>query len=276
MPHSATPADREPSVEPASASRRDPRGDGPAPRTRREAKEFARQESDRERRRHRGRDRAEISHWLATFAVAIVVMLLVRGFLVQSFSVPSGSMEPTLMPGDRILVSRLQRGPSIERGDVVVFDGTGTWGAPAGADAPSSGVKGILKSMATLVSLGSGADYVKRVVGVPGDHVVCCAPDGRITVNGTPVSEPYVYPGNAPSLQPFDITVPDGRIWVLGDHRSASADSRAHLGSPGGGLIPLDAVVGRAWVRYWPLGRLGGLTPAPTLQQIPKTPSAPS
>lgn len=196
-------------------------------------------------------------------------MLVVRGFLVQSFSVPSGSMEPTLLPGDRILVSRLQRGPSIERGDVVVFDGTGTWGPPAGADPPSAGVPGILRSMATLVSLGSGADYVKRVVGVPGDHVVCCSPDRRITVNGTPVDEPYLYPGNAPSLQPFDVTVPEGRIWVLGDHRSSSADSRAHLGSPGGGMIPLDAVVGRAWVRYWPMDRLGGLTPAPALQQVP-------
>ncbi|HMT34139.1 MAG TPA: signal peptidase I, partial [Dermatophilaceae bacterium] len=126
MQHSATPADREPPVEPASPSVRGDDADGP--RSRREAKELARRESERERRRSRGQDRAEITHWLATFAVAIVVMLLVRGFLVQSFSVPSGSMEPTLLPGDRILVSRLQRGPSIERGDVIVFDGTGTWG----------------------------------------------------------------------------------------------------------------------------------------------------
>ncbi|HQH89322.1 MAG TPA: signal peptidase I, partial [Dermatophilaceae bacterium] len=120
-------------------------------------------------------------------------------------------------------------------------------------------------------------DYVKRVVGVPGDHVVCCDVDGRLTINGVAVNEPYLYPGNPPSTTRFDVTVPAGKIWVMGDHRSASADSRSQMGKPGGGMVPLDDVVGRAWVRYWPLDRLGSLTPAPTLHDLPlPTGAAPS
>ncbi|HOI04047.1 MAG TPA: signal peptidase I, partial [Dermatophilaceae bacterium] len=170
----------------------------------------------------------------------------------------------------------LQRGPSIERGDVVVFDGTDTWGKPAGSDT-ASGPRQLLTSILAIVSLSSGADYVKRVVGVPGDHVVCCDVDGRLTINGVAVNEPYLYPGNPPSTTRFDVTVPAGKIWVMGDHRSASADSRSQMGKPGGGMVPLDDVVGRAWVRYWPLDRLGSLTPAPTLHDLPlPTGAAPS
>lgn len=212
---------------------------------------------------------------LQTAGIAILVMLLVRGLLVQSFVVPSGSMEPTLVPGDRILVNRLQRGPSIQRGDIVVFDGSQTWGAPTGSASSGGGIRQTIRSALTLLSLGSGADYVKRVVGVPGDRVVCCDTAGRLTVNGTPVEEPYVYPGDEPSSMTFDVVVPEGRIWVMGDHRSGSADSRAQLGRPGGGMVPLDDVVGRAWVRYWPMDRLGTLTPAPGLAGIPSAPTTP-
>ncbi|MEI2827077.1 MAG: signal peptidase I [Dermatophilaceae bacterium] len=214
------------------------------------------------------RARTELGQWIRTFGIALVVMVVIRAFLVQSFVVPTGSMENTLVPGDRILVSRLDRGPSIERGDVVVFDGTDTWGAPSTASR-QTGIAGILSSMASFVSLGSGADYVKRVVGVPGDRVKCCDTAGRLTVNGVVVDEPYLYPGNAASTTPFDVIVPAGRIWVMGDHRSNSADSRAHLGQPGGGMIPLDDVVGRAWLRYWPLDRIGSIAPAPSLSSIP-------
>lgn len=212
---------------------------------------------------------------LQVLALAFVLMLLVRAFLVQSFSVPSGSMQPTLEPGDRILVSRLHRGPSIQRGDIVVFDGSRTWGPPAGAPPADGGLPQALRSALTLLSLGSGADYVKRVVGMPGDRVRCCDAAGRLSVNGTPVLEPYVFPGNPPSTLSFDVLVPEGRIWVMGDHRSASADSRAHLGSPGGGMVELDDVVGRAVWRYWPADRLGTLTPAPALAGLP-TPGLPA
>ncbi len=209
-----------------------------------------------------------IGSYAQVLGSAFVVMLLVRAFLVQSFSVPSGSMEPTLEPGDRILVSRLHRGPSVERGDIVVFDGTRVWGAPAGSRESSWLGQGV-RSALTLVSLSSGADYVKRVIGVPGDRVSCCADDGRLQVNGVPVDEPYVYPGNPPSTMTFDVLVPPGRIWVQGDHRSASADSRANLGRPGGGMVPLDDVVGRVVWRYWPLDRLGTPASAPDLQGLP-------
>jgi signal peptidase I len=113
-------------------------------------------------------------------------------------------------------------------------------------------------------------DFIKRVIGVGGDRVTCCDTDGRITVNGVPLLEDYLYPGDAPSLQPFDVEVPEGMLWVMGDHRSASADSRSHLGSPGGGFIPEDAVVGRAMNVVWPLSRLSSI-PLPDYGDIPST-----
>lgn len=228
-------------------------------------------EADASPQRHWGR---RLAGQLQLLAAVVVGMLLVRALLVQSFSVPSGSMEPTLQPGDRILVSRLHRGPSIQRGDIVVFDGTDTWGPPAGASS-GGGWRQAVRSALTLVSLGSGADYVKRVVGMPGDRVRCCDASGRLTVNGAPILEPYLFAGDPPSSLTFDVVVPPGRIWVMGDHRSASADSRAHLGSPGGGMVPLDDVVGRAVWRYWPMDRLGTLTPAPALSSLPVTGASP-
>ncbi len=210
---------------------------------------------------------------LQGLVIAFVLMVIVRTLLVQTFSVPSTSMQPTLEPGDRILVNRLVRGPSIERGDVVVFDGTGSWGPPAGAT-DVGGLRARLQAVLSWISFGSGADYVKRVIGVPGDHVVCCDVDGRITVNGIPLAEPYLYPGDEPSATRFDVTVPAGRIWVMGDHRSVSADSRSKLGRPGGGMVPLDDVVGRAWLRYWPTDRLGSLASAPVPAGSPPQPEA--
>lgn len=195
--------------------------------------------------------------WLLVVGIAIIVLLLVRGLVVQSFSVTSTSMQPTLEAGDRILVSRLHRGPSVERGDLVVFDGAAAFGT--GADSGSGPVVQALRSMASLFSLDTGTDYVKRVVGVAGDRVTCCDASGRILVNGSALDEPYIYPGEAPSTTPFDVVVPRGRIWVLGDHRSASGDSRSRLGHPGGGMVALDDVIGTVWVRYWPFGRTGSL-----------------
>ncbi|MFC9158343.1 signal peptidase I [Streptomyces bauhiniae] len=160
----------------------------------------------------------------------LVFLLLLSTFVVRPFVIPSGSMEPGLRVGDRVLVNKLayRFGARPSRGDVVVFDGTGYFGH---------------------------ADYVKRVVGVGGDHVVCCDREGRIEVNGRPVDETgFLYPGNSASDVPFDVVVPDGRLFLLGDHRARSSDSRDHLGSPGGGMVPVDDVVGRAdWI-VWPYG----------------------
>ena len=169
--------------------------------------------------------------------VVLVAVLLVRTFLVAPFSIPSGSMARTLQIGDRILVDRASyRLHDVHRGDVVVFDGTDTFG---GKDP---------------------TDYVKRVIGIGGDRVICCDRQGRLTVNGDPLEErKYLYPGDAPSELRFEVVVPEGRLWVMGDHRSDSQDSRAHLGSPGGGTIPADAVIGRVLAVVWPLARFGGL-----------------
>lgn len=188
--------------------------------------------------------------WLTVAVLAALLVVLLRTVVVESFTVPSDSMAPTIHPGDRLLANRLVRGPSVHRGDIVVFDGSRAFAA-AGS-----------------------ADYVKRVVGQPGDHVVCCAPSGQLVVNGVPLTEPYLQAGDRPSELTFDVTVPAGRIWVMGDHRSDSSDSRAYLGQPGGGMVPLDDVIGQVAVRYWPLGRLGSLGGAASLSSFPPTPGA--
>ncbi|MFI9175243.1 signal peptidase I [Streptomyces lincolnensis] len=163
-----------------------------------------------------------------TLLVCLLFLLLLSTFVAQPFQIPSGSMENGLRIGDRVLVNKLayRFGAEPVRGDVVVFDGTGYFG---------------------------DADYVKRVVGVGGDHVVCCDKEGRIEVNGRSVDEStFLYPGDSPSSVPFDVVVPAGALFVLGDHRSDSSDSRDHLGSPGGGMIPVGDVIGRAdWI-VWP------------------------
>jgi signal peptidase I len=204
--------------------------------------------------------------------VALLVMLVVRGFVVQSFYVPSGSMEPTIRPGDRILVNKLAGGDDLRRGDVVVFDGTAAFAGPDRTPPQSSGLVGrVLGGAASLFGIDLGEqDYVKRVVGLPGDTVACCDDQGRVSVNGRPVTEDYLPSGAAPSETTFEVTVPEGRLWVMGDNRPHSADSRAHLGDPGGGMVRLGDVLGRAWVTYWPLDRLGGFSTPPALSAIPQ------
>ena len=201
--------------------------------------------------------------WRWSPCVVLAVGLLVRTFLVTPFSIPSGSMQQTLQIGDRILVDRAgYRFGDVERGDVVVFDGTDTFGA-VGRGEPDRGLVGsLVHSVTGAVGIARPAetDYVKRVIGVGGDRVVCCDRRGRIRVNGDPVDESaYLYPGDAPSGLKFDVRVPDGRLWVMGDHRSNSRDSRAHLGGPGGGTIPVGDVIGRVVAVVWPLSRLGGV-----------------
>jgi signal peptidase I len=210
--------------------------------------------------------------WLLLAGVSLLVMMLVRGFLVQSFFVPSGSMEPTIEPGDRILVNKVLASGSIRRGDVVVFDGTTTFAAADREPHQDDGLIGrALGGAASLVGVDLGEqDFVKRVIGLPGDHVVCCDEQGRLTVNGTALDEPYLHPGDKPSDLTFDITVPAGRLWVMGDHRSDSADSRSHLGDPGGGTVRLSDVIGRASATYWPLSRIGGFATPEALADIPR------
>lgn len=197
--------------------------------------------------------------------LALVVWGVVRAALLDVFYIPSASMEPLLEPGDRIAVVRsFADQEPIRRGDVVVFDGRGSF-APLNSGRGWAGdlVQGIGEWFGLLPN---DTVYVKRVVGVGGDHVRCCTAAGKLEVNGQPLDEPYVYPGDVPSAQPFDVVVPAGRLWLLGDHRSVSADSRSLLGAPGGGLVRADKVIGRPVAILWPLDRLGGLTTHATEQ----------
>ena len=194
-------------------------------------------------------------------------MMLVRGLFVDSYYIPSGSMEPTLRPGDRVLINKIGGASSLRRGDLVVFDGTHIFAEPSAVpgSSQSSALGWIMAAMASRLSIHlNESDYVKRVVGLPGDHVACCDLRGLLTVNGVAVDEPYLYPGDKPSNLTFDVTVPAGRLWVMGDHRSDSSDSRAHLGDPGGGMVPLDDVIGTVGLVYWPPSQVGVLA-RPTL-----------
>jgi len=211
------------------------------------------------------------SFWrdLAVIVVAALVLtILLKAFVVQVFSIPSGSMENTLLPGDHILVSKIvYKFRSIDRGDIVVFSGAGSWDPPV--QQPSNWFARTWDQAIDLVGIAApGTDYIKRVIGLPGDHVVCCNTRGQVTVNGVPLSEStYLYPGADPSNTPFNITVPAGRLWVMGDNRGDSADSRYHTDDSGGGTIPESAVVGRAFVIIWPLSRIGDLPIPNTFEQ---------
>jgi signal peptidase I len=200
--------------------------------------------------------------------IALVLALVIKSFVVQAFWIPSGSMENTLQVNDRVLINKLvYHLRPIHRGDIIVFDGTGSWnfGPPADSNIFSKAAS----ELEGIVGIShDSAIYIKRVIGLPGDHVACCDASGQVTVNGVPLSESsYLYPGNQPSAQNFTVIVPDGRLWVMGDHRGVSYDSRGHQGDPGGGTIPESAVIGRAFVIIWPPSRAGVLNIPATFEQ---------
>jgi signal peptidase I len=177
--------------------------------------------------------------------VAVLVAVLVRTFVVQTFWIPSGSMEPTLLVNDRVLVNKVLydiRDP--HRGEIIVFVAPNSWRTDP-----------------------SETDFIKRVIGTGGDRVVCCDSRGRVQVNGHSLDEPYIHNGDAAG-SPFDVTVPSGRLFVMGDHRAISGDSTKHLDDHSG-TIPVSSVVGRAFLIFWPIDRIRTLPVPPTFAQVP-------
>jgi signal peptidase I len=210
------------------------------------------------------RRRRRVSWWvelIALFALALLIMLVIKTYVIQAFFIPSSSMENTLDIGDKVLVNKLvYHFRPIDRGDVVVFNGEGSWDPPSPPQSSDPIVRWATEfghAVVGLFGISPGVhDYIKRVIGLPGDHVACCNAQGDVTVNGVALHEKsYLFPGNPPSTTKFSIRVPPGRLWVMGDHRNVSYDSRGHIGDPGGGTIPESQVVGRAFLILWPPSR---------------------
>ncbi|WP_010524638.1 signal peptidase I [Nesterenkonia sp. F] len=209
--------------------------------------------------RLRGR-RGWITAALVVVVLAAVVSATIRGTVVDVYAVDQHSMHPTLQDGERVLVDKrlgaVDASGALEelhRGDVVVFDGTGSF-APYESQ---SELAAAAERVGHWFGIGSPpATYVKRVIGLGGDVVACCDAAGRVTVDGEPLEEDYLpHPVSAErpaSEQEFEIEVPPGRMWVMGDHRSASVDSRALIGAPGGGMISQARVIGRVTEVVWP------------------------
>ncbi|GAA4345132.1 signal peptidase I [Angustibacter luteus] len=204
--------------------------------------------------RHRPRKQATGPMALLRETVIVVVIalglsLLIKTFLVQAFYIPSESMEDTLQVGDRVIVSKLTPGPfDLKHGDVVVFVDPNDWLEQQPPAAPAGPVRKALTFVGLLPN-DSGNHLIKRIIGLPGDHVVCCDAQGRVSVNDVPLDEPYLKPGSEPSQDPFDATVPANSLWVMGDNRQHSEDSRYK------GFVPIDHVTGRAVALVWPFSR---------------------
>ncbi|WP_119295254.1 signal peptidase I [Streptomyces sp. YIM 130001] len=204
--------------------------------------------------------------------IALVLALVIKTFLVQAFSIPSDSMQNTLQRGDRVLVDKLTPwfGSEPERGEVVVFHDPGNW--LAGEPTPTPNAMQRALSWIGLMPSAEDKDLIKRVIGTAGD-VIECKGTGPVKVNGKALEEnSYVFAGNTPCSEDdqggqFKVTVPAGKIWVMGDHRQNSLDSRYHQQDPGGGFVPTDKVVGRAVVKAWPVNRWGTLPVPDTFSQ---------
>jgi signal peptidase I len=191
---------------------------------------------------------------LLLVAIALVLAVVIKAFFMQAFYIPSASMNDTLVQNDRILVQKVSYwgGGGPARGDVVVFSDPGGWLGPADSPTPSNAATRVLETFGLYPT---GGHLVKRVIGVGGDEVKCCDRQGRVMVNDVPLNEAsYLAPGEQPSMIDFDVRVKPGYVWVQGDNRSNSADSRVHLGDPGGGQVPADDVVGKVFAVVWPFG----------------------
>lgn len=195
---------------------------------------------------------------LTIVGTALILSILVRTFLIQAFYVPSASMEDTLQENDRIIVSKIStKLTGIDRGNVIVFHDPGGWlgeGFPNPYDTP---VGRVLQAIG-IVPSNSGNDLVKRVIGVANDKIECCDVQGRITVNGVGIDESYTKDGVTSDQVTFSVLVPEGNVFVMGDNRGNSEDSRFHL-DKNNGMVPVEEIIGRVAMRIWPVGRIGGI-----------------
>lgn len=183
-----------------------------------------------------------IRDFIVWLAIPVAIILLLRFFLFGMYVIPSGSMENTIMPNDRVITTKLSPNPiALQRGDIVVFKDPAHW-------------------LANEQSTFSSDHLIKRLIGLPGDVIECAGNGAPITINGVAIDESsYIKPGTEPSAFPFKATVTAGHIFVMGDNRSNSADSRYHTNDGDHGLVPIEDVVGVAFARYWPLNRIGWL-----------------
>ena len=190
--------------------------------------------------------------------LALLVSLFIKSFLVQFFYIPTGSMENTLQVRDRVAVNRVPFiGNDVSRGDVIVFRDPAGW-LPEASSVDGNRITNAIREGLVIVGVipNPAKQYlVKRVIGVAGDKVV--AKDQVLTINGKPTSEPYIFAGNTPSDTDFNITVPEGKVWVMGDHRGASGDSRVHQDDVNNGMVPVEKITGRVVATIWPLSRIG-------------------
>jgi len=199
---------------------------------------------------------------LTIVATALVLSLLIKTFLIRSFYIPSGSMLNTLQINDRIVVNELVPNVvPIDRGDVVVFRDPGGWlGAVDTKQVPfTTQVADWFLSSFGVTAPDSDVHLVKRVIGIAGDHVVCCDANKKLTINGIAITEPYIADNQDPSDVKFDVTVPANSIWVMGDNRGNSEDSRFHQDLPSKGFVNYKYIVGRAFVITWPFNHFGWL-----------------
>jgi signal peptidase I len=248
--------------DPSPEDERHPHGDQPFP-----------SRADRKAARERaGKDRKAMPVWqesILLLGIALTLAIVLKAFFVQAFYIPSGSMRDTLVKDDRILVQKVSYwgGDGPERGDVVVFADPGGWLDPAEirtADNPFT------KALEMFGLFPTGGHLVKRVIGVGGDNVRCCTKKGRLVVNGVPLQEEdYLFDGVQPSLDPFNVDVPEGRLWLMGDNRPNSSDSRFHLGDPGGGTVAVEDVVGKVFSVVWPLSNAKIMRRPDTFEDVP-------
>lgn len=206
---------------------------------------------------------------LLLLAIALVLAIGIKYFFVQAFYIPSPSMEPMFIKNDRILVQKVSYwgDKTPKRGEIIVFKDPGEW---LDGDETRTASNPVTKTLEAVGLYPSGGHLVKRVIGVGGDRVKCCDKQGKITVNGTPLDETsYLPKGTLPSDREFDVQVPEEHLWVMGDNRDNSYDSRGHLGDPGGGMVPDDLVVGKVWALIWPWKRAKWIHTPDSFKAVP-------